>query len=390
MKHLRYILTAVMILCICSGADAQIVQKTKKAKLEREIRVLEQKLRDNAASSSNAMTRANLMHSKVSARRELLKESDLEISALSDTIKASERAIELQQEKLDTMEVYYGRLVKSAYKTRDSKMWFMYILASDDLGQAARRFGYLKSLSGQMNSQARRIEEKKAELEVQKHELDSLYALARDLRDERAYEMRKLQKEENESMLLVKKLQKDKAKYEKQIADKKNQVEALNREIQRLISSAVDDGKSSAKAKKPVDMKLSSQFAENEGKLPWPADGAVVAHFGQNYHPVYKSVKLPFNNGINIATEGNAPVKAVFDGVVKQIIVMPGYNQCILVQHGEYFTFYCKLGSVNVKAGDKVKTGQVIGNVITIGDETQLHFQLWQGKSPRDPELWLR
>ena len=80
----------------------------------------------------------------------------------------------------------------------------------------------------------------------------------------------------------------------------------------------------------------------------------------------------------------------MFDGEVKQVIVMPGYNQCVLVQHGEYFTFYCKLGSVRVKAGEKVKTGQVLGKVETIGGETELHFQLWEGRSPKDPELWLR
>ena len=51
------------------------------------------------------------------------------------------------------------------------------------------------------------------------------------------------------------------------------------------------------------------------------------------------------------------------------IVVMPGYNKCVLVQHGNYFSFYCKLGTVSVKAGDKVKTGQVVGTVDTIGAE---------------------
>ena len=70
--------------------------------------------------------------------------------------------------------------------------------------------------------------------------------------------------------------------------------------------------------------------------------------------------------------------------------MIPGYNQCVLVQHGGYFTFYCKLASVNVKAGQKVKTGEVLGRVDTIAGETQLHFELWEGKTPRNPELWLK
>lgn len=390
MSRLRHIAAVLLCACVCLSAGAQNAQKNKKARLEREIRALEEQLRTNAARSSNAVSKATLLHQKVGARRELLVESDRELRALSDTIRLTEEAISREQARLDTMTVMYGRLVRNAYRNRDSRLWYIYILSSDDLGQATRRFGYLRSLSAQMNTQARRIQDAKADLELRRDDLGQLYRRARELRDARAYELGKLQKEENESMLLIKQLQKDKNKYQKQIADKRRQVEALNKEIERMIAAAMNDKGSTAKAKKPVDQKLSSQFAENEGKLPWPVSGAVVGRFGQHPHPVYRTVMLPFNNGINIAVSGDANVKAVFDGVVKQIIVMPGYNQCVLVQHGEYFTFYCKLGTVGVKAGDKVKTGQVIGRVANMGDETQLHFQLWKGKAPQDPEEWLR
>ena len=84
-------------------------------------------------------------------------------------------------------------------------------------------------------------------------------------------------------------------------------------------------------------------------------------HFGQHYHPVFTKVKLPFNNGINIALAKDTEIKSVFNGIVKQIVVMPGYGKCVLVQHGNYFSFYCRLGNVSVKAGDKVSTGDVIG-----------------------------
>ena len=105
---------------------------------------------------------------------------------------------------------------------------------------------------------------------------------------------------------------------------------------------------------------------------------------------MYTQLKLPDSEGISIALSNGAQVKAVFDGVVKSVIVQPGYNKCVLVQHGDYFTFYCKLGSVSVKAGDKVKTGQVLGAVEPIGGSTQLHFQLWSSKGPQNPVPWLR
>ena len=43
-----------------------------------------------------------------------------------------------------------------------------------------------------------------------------------------------------------------------------------------------------------------------------------------------------------------------------------------------------------LKAGDKVSAGDVIGRIDTIDDMTQLHFQIWQGTKPQNPELWLR
>ena len=139
-----------------------------------------------------------------------------------------------------------------------------------------------------------------------------------------------------------------------------------------------------------IDYHLAEEFSANKGKLPWPAEGPVIDHFGQHYHPVFTRLKLPFNNGMTIALAKGSSVKAVFDGVVKQIVVMPGYNQCVLVQHGNYFSFYCKLKTTSVKAGDKVKTGQTIGEVDTINGETQLHFQIWKDQTPQNPEQWLR
>ena len=93
---------------------------------------------------------------------------------------------------------------------------------------------------------------------------------------------------------------------------------------------------------------------------------------------------------MDIALGKDTPVNAVFDGIVSQVLVMPGYNQCVLVQHGNYFTFYCKLKSVEVKTGDKVRTGQSIGRVDTINEDTQLHFEVWQGTKPQNPEVWLK
>ena len=373
-------------------------QESKRARLQKEIAILDGQIKAITTKSVNALNQLTLIRKKVDARKELVAESDRDIAGLNSAISAKEKDIKVMQAKLDTLSDYYERLVRSAYKNRNAKVWYMYILASDNVGQAFRRYGYLRDLSKQMNIQAEKIIATKDTLEKERSELAQMKKDAEALRSERLADMGKLQAEQNDSQKLVNQLKKDKKKYQQDLSKKQTEVEALNREIQRIINQALNEksgskgsGKTTTKEPaKPIDYTLAKKFESNKGKLPWPAEGAVVEHYGQRYDPVYPNLKLPFNNGISIAMGQGSSIKAVFDGEVKQIVVMPGYNKCVLVQHGNYFSFYCKMGNVTVKKGDKVSTGQSIGTVDTIGGETQLHFQIWSGKTPQNPETWLR
>ncbi|MBO4670876.1 MAG: peptidoglycan DD-metalloendopeptidase family protein [Bacteroidales bacterium] len=400
MKVLRHITACLLLAALCLPLCAQKNQKTlqgnkdRKARLERDIRLLEKQVDAITAQSGSAAAQLDLLHVQTQARRELLQESEHELGVVSDSVRVCTRQIKALEARLDTMSRYYSRLVRSAYKHRDARVWYLYILASENLGQGMRRYGYLRQLSSRMNAQGREMRSEHERLELKRAHLDSLKAEARKLRDERASEVNKLRKEEDKSRALVAQLQQDKRKYQDQLNKKRREVEALNREIERMIADAMggkggNGGKGGKKTNTKIDEALSGEFAANKGKLPWPVEGRVVSHFGRNPHPVYTRLEMPFNNGVGIAVDKDAPVTAVFTGVVKQIVVIPGYNQCILVQHGAYFTFYCKMGSVAVKAGDKVKTGDTLGHASSASD-AQIHFQLWKGREAQDPETWLR
>lgn len=372
-------------------------QETKKARLEKEIAILDSQIKANASKNKNALNELTLVQQKISLRKGLLEESEAQIRELDGQIREKQLRIDSLQVRLDTMSFYYNRLVKGAYKNRDARVWYMYIIASDNIAQGLRRFSFLKNLSGQMNSQGKKIKESKTQLEDEKSKLDDLRDEAESLRAERAAEMSKLENEEAASKKTISQLQKEKTKYQNQLASKKKEVEALNKEIARIIAQAMKSSSSSSSKKsgstkksEPIDYTLGKEFSSNKGKLPWPVEGPIVETFGSHYHPVYKQVKLPDSDGISIAVDNGTQVKAVFDGVVKNVIVQAGYNKCVLVQHGDWFSFYCKLGQVSVKAGDKIKTGQVIGSVEPIGGVTQLHFQIWSSKGPQNPVPWLR
>ena len=395
----RFLPIVLGLLLVGAAVSAQDTrrQETRKAQLEKEIAAINRQLKDNARSSSRALTDLSLVRRKIAARQELIAESEREIQALNDSMQVRQREIDRLQARHDTLSLYYNRLVRSAYKNRDSRIWYMYILSSDNIGQAVRRFGYLKGLSRNMSEQAKRIQETAAVLEVEKERLAGLKADAQALRNQRQADVEALKGEEGESAKLVASLEKDRKKYQQDLQKKNREVEALNREIAEIIRKATAKPKSSGNAKSggkttstAVDEMLSNSFAANKGRLPWPVEGSVIESYGQHYHPVYKNIKMPFNNGVTLAVARGAQVHAVFDGTVSRVVMIPGYNQCVLVQHGSYFTFYCKLKSVSVKAGEKVKTGQVLGTVDTIAGEDQFHFQLWKERDPQNPENWLR
>lgn len=394
MKHCLYILS-VMLMCFAASADvfAQDTssQEAKKARLEREIAIIDQQLAENATRSNAMLSNLTLIRKKVSNRKAMVAESDRQIRKYSDDMYLKQRQINRLQARVDTLTDHYSRLVVSAYKNRDSRIWYMYMLASDNLGQAFRRYSYFKNLSSQMNDEAKKIKAAQEELVRERESLAAMKREAQKVKDERVKELEKLRSEEAQADKVVKNLQKNRKTYQKQLSSKKKQIDALNKEIERIVANAMKgQSGSSGKKQEPIDYKLAEEFSKNKGKLPWPVNGPVVGRFGRQFHPVFKNLELPPNNGIDVAVGKGAEVKSVFKGVVKQVFVMPGYNQCVLIRHGNYFTFYCKLKTVNVKAGDKVDTGDVIGKVDTINGDTQLHFEVWQNTKPQNPETWLR
>lgn len=385
----RWLCISVAVLLSFYSAVAQNTrtQEARKAKLEREIAIIDRQLKENASKSSSMLADLELIRKKVSNRKELVAESDRQIKQYNNDIYLAQVKINRMQARIDTLTVHYGRLVRSAYKNRDTRIWYMYMLASDNLGQAFRRMGYFRNLSAQMKSEAQKIRQMQEDLETQKSELYGMKREAEKVKRVRVGELESLRVDEKTADGVVRQLQKDKKKYQNQLAAKKREVNALNVEIEKLVAAAM---KLRASKKTEVDTKLDNAFANNKGKLPWPADGPIVGRFGKHFHPVYKNLELPPNNGVDIALSKGTQVRAVFDGVVKQVMVMPGFNQCVLVQHGNYFTLYCKLQSLNVSEGDSVKTSDVIGSVDTIGGQTQLHFEVWKGASPQNPEIWMK
>lgn len=387
----RMLLLTMLALLLATTASGQDVSKQneRKRQIEEEISFIDNQLKSIAGKQKATTEQLSLIRKRVTNRQTLIRDLDQKIAIVNDEMTTKQREINRLQKELDTLKIYYEKLIYNTYKNRDTRVWFMYLLSSESIGQGYRRFSYLKSLAGEVNTQADKMREKQEELQAEREKLAMIKAQAQVAKAEREEEYRKLVAEEKQSQEDMKRLARSEKQYRNELAAKRKEIARLDQEIRSLLKATV-----SAKNKKDqtkVDVALSGQFAQNKGKLPWPVkQGVVSERFGVHNHPVYKNLKLPDNPGISFSTTKGADVFCVFDGEVRKVFFMPGYSQCVLVQHGDYFTLYCKLSKISVKNGQKVKTGEKLGSLEIDGNTSSLHFQLWKGTDKQDPEKWLR
>lgn len=137
---------------------------------------------------------------------------------------------------------------------------------------------------------------------------------------------------------------------------------------------------------------ISGNFSANQGRLPWPtSNGYISGHYGVQAHAILKHVTTN-NKGIYIQTPARSNARAVFEGVVTQRFSIPGTNNAVIIQHGEYRTVYANLTDIYVNVGEKVSAKQSIGRIYTDADndnKTELYFQIWMGRGLLNPESWI-
>jgi len=135
---------------------------------------------------------------------------------------------------------------------------------------------------------------------------------------------------------------------------------------------------------------LASSFTASRARLPWPVTkGFISDRFGRKPHPVLKGIYVE-NQGVDIQTTAGEGVRTVYAGIVQDVASMPGMNNVVAIQHGDYFTIYAKLRSVSVRVGQHVKAREAIGTVATDKNGvSEIQFQIWKEFTKLNPESWL-
>jgi murein DD-endopeptidase MepM/ murein hydrolase activator NlpD len=113
----------------------------------------------------------------------------------------------------------------------------------------------------------------------------------------------------------------------------------------------------------------------------------IASGFGMRIDPVYKIPKM--HAGLDFTASTGTPIYATADGTVSRAdFSTGGYGNHVIINHGYgYETLYGHMVRVKVRAGQKVKRGEVIGWVGSTGKSTgpHCHYEVHKGGEPVDP-----
>jgi septal ring factor EnvC (AmiA/AmiB activator) len=401
----------------CSGIQLLSAQNVKQLEEERKqtlqkLEATSKMLNETKKSQKSSLNKLTLINKNIGERKHLIKTMSTEISQLDVEMQSLSQEVKQLERRLENLKKDYAKLVQEAYINRSIYSKIMFVLSAETFDQSVRRLRYLKEYSDYRKQQVREIEKVKAQIEQKNDSISRHKNKLTEVVKQKEVETNKLSQEQKKEKIVLTDLQKKEKNLRKELNAQQKKANELNKRIEYIIAeeirkaeqkkAAEERSRSGGKSSKSTTSKittltkeealLSGNFEKNAGRLPWPvSNGFISGHYGVQPHPILKHVTTN-NKGIYIQTPANSTARAVFDGVVTQRFSVPGSNNAVIIQHGEYRTVYANLTDIYVRIGEKVSTKQAVGKIFTDSEKdnkTELYFQIWKNKNLLNPEKWL-
>ena len=422
---MKFIFNIALFLSLSISALAQETREElekQRSQLKKEMDQTQKLLNSNKLKTKENLVQWKLINDKVNLQNRLIENISKDINLLDNNIYNSQREINRYNKLLDTLKEEYAKSMVYAYKNRNNYDFLSFIFSAASFNDAIKRVAYLKYYRTYREKQGENILRTQDLRKQRLNELSSIKEKKNEVLKIKDKEMDALATQKGEKDRIVNDLKKEGKQLNNQLTNFKKQNAKVERAIAAAIKKARDDARKAAINKnnstpiapttntkrvttpntttEPVkapesillnagNIELNENFKKNRGMLPWPVDkGVPILHFGSNILPSGSTIVV---TGLTVATDIGSNVKSDFDGEVTKIVFIEDM-QVVIIQHGEYFSTYSNLGSVSVKTGQNVKTGQVIGKAAANLDGNgaiDLYINDEKGNNI-DPERWLK
>ena len=387
----------------------------RKAKIQAEIREKEMMLQDVRKQEKSVTKLLTIQKEKIGLKQKLITTTAKQTKLLSNDIYTNQVEINKLRKDLVELKEDYAEMIVKSYKSRSTQSRAMFLLSSENFLQAYKRLQYMKQYSNYRKMQGEEIKSKTIRLDDNIKRLSGQKTEKEKLIADQEKQRQDLEKEKAEQEKIAKSLNKSKKQITAEIKAKQQETKRIDAQIKKLIREAIAEANRKAAAERakanpktttaaetkkiessdkiiltPEGKIISDNFRANKGNLPWPVEkGAITLGYGDQAHPVYKSLVV-HNSGVEITTENGSNARAVFGGEVTKVIKISPLNIAVFIRHGDYFTVYQNLSSVNVSVGDKVSIKQSLGKIRTNADgKTILKFMVSQNTTYNNPATWL-
>jgi len=398
---LRHVFFAGFLLSSLHGFS----QENKREELEQRRLDLQQEIkRINSLRTSNLkkeksiLTQVEDLDQQIRSTEKLIRVTNQQANLLTREINTNQNRIGTLRKELEQLKQDYSKMIRKSYKSKSQQSRIMFLLSSENFLQAYKRLQYMKQYANYRHQQGEEIQLRTEELQ----KLNQSLAEQKKTKDRLIVENRKtralLEDSKKEQQSLIAEVRKKEGQFASQLKKKQQEINAIDREIERIIEEAIAannkaEGSTSRSVFKltPEAKALAADFEKNKGKLPWPVrTGTVVLRFGTQPHPIVKTATMN-SNGVRIATDPNSKARAVFGGTVSEIIAVKGSSLMVMVRHGDYITIYNHLESVDVRKGQQVALGQDLGDIAInkTDGRTTLYFVMYKNNQKLNPEEWI-
>ena len=366
------------IVVVISTIQAQNVNNLEKAR--KEIEQLQIELKEKEVQEKSLFEQREDIDREIGLQRKLIIELEDVRNQNEQRIRNTEILLEKTNTSFKRLKELIAQRMVSVYKQGQIKDWEI-LLSLNSLNQAIVWLKYNQRIAENDSRNLQLLFKKEEQIEIQKNELENNLIQQNRLIEEKTVETNKLEdrKKSREKMLVSVRAD---IKDDREMLENKKRALA---DIQGRINQEEERKRTSATSIE------GTAFASLMGKLPWPVNGKITSKYGRRQHPTLNVIED--NLGIEIQTSERGPVRAVGSGEINWTIWRRGMGNIVIIDHGGgYYTVYAFLEVVLVNIGDIVEEGEIIGHV---GDRqnlngSTLHFEVWNGNTSYNPELWLR
>ena len=396
----------LVLLSANAGAQNSVDDMRARARaMQQQIAAKEKILLSSQKDLRSKMQNLDLLTAQIKERKALVAMLRKELDAINDSIATIDREVRLHEALVDSARSEYARSLRVARNYGSLKNKLLFIVSANDFNAMVRRYRYVRQYMNAHRDKAEELKIRIAALAAERALADSVRAEKQQTLALQNAQQHELELLEGEQRRLVNDLRRDSNKVNKELKKQKQQLAAINKEIDRLINlelakrrkAKAAANKKGAKGGGATNAntevaKLSGSFLQNKGKLPAPITGPyhLVSGFGLQNGVAGKGQVMVDNGGIVLQGENGAQARCIFDGEVIVVYTREDYA-LVIVEHGKYMSVYCQLDKIHVKKGDKVKAGTIIGDVAkNASGHTRLLFQLYVDRKKVNPANWLK